>query len=423
MVNPSPYPLNRPAAEISHFGPIGLLVLQSTSLCNLDCSYCYLPDRKRRKVFDLDLLPLLMQRIFESPFCGPELSLVWHAGEPLTLPCSYYDKATQLIRDSAERWGQGGVQIEQHVQTNATLINDKWCECFVRNQIVVGVSIDGPEKIHDSHRKFDSGKGSHALSMRGIETMHRYDIPFHAIAVVTAEAMEDPEGMYKFFRNNGIYSVGFNVEEQEGVNTSSSMQGAEKEEQYRQFLRVFWNLSERDGFPVILREFRDIIDMVRHNQRLNQNELNRPYSILSVDWEGNFSTFDPELLSVATTRYGSFNIGNIKKNSLLEATNGETFNRLWHEMLSGVNKCRQNCDYFGLCGGGTGSNKFWEHGSLDSSETNACRFSTQIPIQVLLERFESAPPKMDSSTIENQNQASNHRQFYSTSVHNELTKV
>ncbi len=394
--NADPQTCQPTAADISRFGPIGLLVLQSTSLCNLDCSYCYLPDRTTRKVFDLDLLPLLMQRILESPFCGPELSLVWHAGEPLTLPCSYYDQATKLIRDSAERWGQGGVQIEQHVQTNATLINEEWCECFLRNQIVVGVSIDGPEKIHNSHRKFRNGRGSHALSMRGIENLNRHEIPFHVIAVVTAAAMEDPEGMYRFFRDNGIYSVGFNVEEQEGVNTSSSMQGVEKEEQYRQFLRVFWDLSEQDGFPVVLREFREVIHMVRNNQRLNQNELNRPYSILSVDWQGNFSTFDPELLSVATTRYGTFNIGNIKDTSLIEATRSEIFNRLWSEMLSGVNKCKQDCQYFGLCGGGTGSNKFWEHGSLDSGETNACRFSTQIPVQVLLERFESAPPEIGS---------------------------
>ena len=44
------------------------------------------------------------------------------------------------------------------------------------------------------------------------------------------------------------------------------------------------------------------------------------------------------------------------------------------------------------CGGGNGSNKFWEHGTLASSETNACRFGTQIPTQVLLERFEEGPP-------------------------------
>jgi uncharacterized protein len=85
------------ADPLSGFGPIELLVVQATSLCNLDCSYCYLPERQRRQVFDLDQLPLLLQRVLESPFCGDRLALLWHAGEPLTLPCSYYDRATALI--------------------------------------------------------------------------------------------------------------------------------------------------------------------------------------------------------------------------------------------------------------------------------------------------------------------------------------
>ena len=41
---------------------------------------------------------------------------------------------------------------------------------------------------------------------------------------------------------------------------------------------------------------------------------------------------------------------------------------------------------------GNGSNKFWDHGTLASSETNACRFGTLIPTQALLERFEEGPP-------------------------------
>ena len=382
---------------MNRFGPIGLVVVQSTSLCNLDCSYCYLPDRQKKRVFDLNMLPLLMQRILESPFAGPEFSLVWHAGEPLTLPTSWYDEATVIINRSLEQFGAQDIQLDQHVQSNATLINDAWCDCFQRNRIVVGISVDGPEHIHDAHRRFRNGRGSHALAMKGIESLHRNDVPFHCISVVTADAMEQPEAMYRFFRDNGIREVGFNVEEQEGINTSSSMQGSEMEAKYRTFLHAFWSLSEQDGYPVILREFDQVISLIQGNQRMTQNELNRPFSILSVDWQGNFSTFDPELLSVASDRYGTFNLGNLKDLSLVESTETEQFRRLLLDMSSGVESCHQGCEYFGLCGGGNGSNKFWEHGSLASSETNSCRFGTQIPVQVLLERFESGPPLAPSS--------------------------
>ena len=382
---------------MNRFGPIGLVVVQSTSLCNLDCSYCYLPDRQKKRVFDLNMLPLLMQRILESPFAGPEFSLVWHAGEPLTLPTGWYDQATAIINRSLEQFGAQDIQLDQHVQSNATLINDAWCDCFRRNRIVVGISVDGPEHIHDAHRRFRNGRGSHALAMKGIEALHRNDVPFHCISVVTADAMEQPEAMYRFFRDNGIREVGFNVEEQEGIHTSSSMQGSEMEAKYRTFLHAFWSLSEQDGYPVILREFDQVISLIQGNQRMTQNELNRPFSILSVDWQGNFSTFDPELLSVASDRYGTFNLGNLQDLSLVESTETEQFRRLLLDMSSGVESCHKGCEYFGLCGGGNGSNKFWEHGSLASSETNSCRFGTQIPVQVLLERFEQGPPVAHSS--------------------------
>ena len=381
-----------PEFNLSAFGPIGLVVVQSTSLCNLDCSYCYLPDRQKKRVFDLQMLPLLIQRILESPYAGPEFSLVWHAGEPLTLPSSWYDEATTILHRSLESFGAKDLQFDQHVQTNATLINDDWCDCFHRNRIVVGISVDGPLEIHDAHRRFRNGRGSHALAMKGIESLHRNDVPFHCISVLTAEAMEQPERMYRFFRDHGIRDVGFNVEEQEGINTSSSMQGSEMEAKYTDFLRAFWRLSERDGYPVILREFDQVIGLIQGEQRMSQNELNRPFSILSVDSQGNFSTFDPELLSVASDLYGTFNLGNLRDLSLVESTRTEQFRRLLSDMSRGVESCHKSCEYFGLCGGGNGSNKFWEHGTLASSETHACRFGTQIPVQVLLERFEEGPP-------------------------------
>ena len=143
--------------NVSDFGPIGLVVIQATSLCNLDCSYCYLPDRQKRHRFDLQQLPLLLQRIFESPYWGPHLSILWHAGEPLTLPPGYYDEATDRLEQATVALQQQGVVIEQHVQTNATLINQEWVDCFRRNRLVVGVSVDGPEWLHDAHRRFRNG--------------------------------------------------------------------------------------------------------------------------------------------------------------------------------------------------------------------------------------------------------------------------
>ena len=74
--------------------------------------------------------------------------------------------------------------------------------------------------------------------------------------------------------------------------------------------------------------------------------------------------------------------------SLEEATRTEAFQLLQRDMAAGIGRCREQCDYYGFCGGGTGSNKYWEHGTLNASETCACRFATQIPVDVLLEQLE-----------------------------------
>ena len=104
---------------------------------------------------------------------------------------------------------------------------------------------------------------------------------------------------------------------------------------------------------MVLREFEQVISLIQGNARMTQNELNRPFSILSVPWEGNFSTFDPELLSVASDRYGSFNLGNLKDLSLVESTHTEQFRRLMADMTSGVETCHKSCEYFGKRKGAT----------------------------------------------------------------------
>ena len=100
---------------------------------------------------------------------------------PSHLPTNWYDDATTLINQSLEQFGAQDLEIDQHVQTNATLINNDWCDCFRRNEIVVGISVDGPEDIHDAHRRFRNGRGSHAMAMRGIEalTSKSSAVPLH----------------------------------------------------------------------------------------------------------------------------------------------------------------------------------------------------------------------------------------------------
>jgi uncharacterized protein len=88
-----------------------------------------------------------------------------------------------------------------------------------------------------------------------------------------------------------------------------------------------------------------------------------------IDYQGNFSTFDPELLSVKTDRYGDFIFGNLLTDTLESTVHSEKFQKIYAEMTAGVELCRNTCDYFGVCGGGAGSNKYCENNTFASSQT------------------------------------------------------
>ena len=370
------------------FGPLNLLVVQGTPFCNLDCDYCYLPDRGDRTRLSGAVLDAALDRVLESPYVNGPFTLLWHAGEPLALPPRFYNDATARIEAALARHpARAGLAIQQCVQTNATTINQAWCDCLRRNHMAVGVSLDGPAFLHDAHRRTRTGLGSHAATMRGIGWLQREGIPFHVIAVLTRDSLDHPDAIFEFFREHHITDVGFNMEETEGVNAHSSL-SAELEQRYVAFLQRLWERNAASGGWLRCREFDGVLALAHADARLDRTDMNRPFVIVNVDVHGNFTTFDPELLAVSTPEFGDFVFGNVLRDSLESVIATEKFQQVAREMEAGVQLCRDRCAYFGLCGGGAGSNKYWEHGSFAVSETLACRFRIQRVADVVLAELE-----------------------------------
>jgi len=378
-----------PSASLG-YGPVRLLVVQPTPFCNLDCDYCYLPNRDDRSRLSMEVLELALERVLESPFFGGPFTLLWHAGEPLTAGIPFYDEATSRIQAALQRRGLPADTVVQAVQTNATLINEAWCDCIRRNGIHVGVSMDGPAFLHDVHRRTRTGLGSHAAVMRGVEWLKRREIPFHVIGVLTADGLDHADAIFDFFVENGIRQVGFNMEETEGENDRSSLDLPDAEQRYLAFLKCFWQRCQQNPGALQLREFEGITGLACTQERLANTDMNWPFVIVNVDANGNISTFDPELLSVKTEEYGDFSFGNVREHSLVSLLDNEKYQRVAAQVLAGVERCRQSCAYFGLCGGGAGSNKYWEHGTFDCTVTQACRYRTQLVADVVLDGMEKA---------------------------------
>ena len=371
-------------------GPLRLLVIQPTPYCNLDCDYCYLPNRDDRSQLSLTTLERSLDRVLESPFVGESFTLLWHAGEPLTMPPAFFDAATDAIRAALARHGFPLDTISQSLQTNGIGLSDRWCECFIRNDIHAGISLDGPAFLHDRHRRTRNDRPSHAAVMRGVKLLQQHDIPFNVITVLSDTSLDYADAIYDFFAENNIRRVGLNMEETEGANIHSSLDQPGMDERYQRFIQRFWERCVQEPGRVLVREFEGLTSLIAAEERLLGTDMNQPFAIVNIDAAGNISTFDPELLSVKTDRFGDFVFGNVFDNSLATILDNPKFQTIHQEIACGVEACRTTCEHFGICGGGSGSNKYWEHGRFDVSETQHCRYRVKLLADVVLNGMESA---------------------------------
>jgi len=376
------------ANDLAAFGPINLVVIQPTSFCNLDCDYCYLPDRHIKNHLSLDLVEPIFKRIFTSPFFRQDATVCWHAGEPLAVPVTFYREVFERIAAVDRQFNSTPYKLRQSVQTNGTLINQAWCDLFQQYEVHVGVSLDGPAFLHDAHRKTRKGLATHAATMRGIAHLQNNNIECSAIAVLTQDSLDYPDEIFHFFRENGILDVGFNMEETEGVNQLSSLDRTDVETRYRAFMQRFWELVTATNGTFKLREFEVICNLIYCDRRLTNTDMNKPFVIVNIDANGNFSTFDPELLGVQTQRYGQFVLGNVLQDPFESVCQSDKFQHIYRDMVAGVERCRQTCQYFGLCGGGAGSNKYWENGTFNSTATKACNYRIKVVTDIVLEGLE-----------------------------------
>ena len=180
--------------------------------CNMRCRYCYyqapLPptgeEKSGERILPLrgqggslmseEILERYVQEYIEAQ-TGKEVLFCWHGGEPLLRPISFYEHALELQRRYAR-----GRNITNTLQTNGTLITHEWAEFFHRNNFLLGVSIDGPEWLHNLYRPMRNGEGSWSRVMEGIRILNEHHVEWNAMAVVNNVTALHPLEFYNFFK-------------------------------------------------------------------------------------------------------------------------------------------------------------------------------------------------------------------------------
>jgi len=203
-------------------GPVAFstMVKPAGSMCNLDCHYCYYLDKSEQygnsqPVMTEALLEEYIKQYIEANEVS-HVSFLWHGGEPLLLGIDFYKKALIYQKKYAQ-----GKEIDNSLQTNGSLITDEWAYFFSENEFLIGISIDGPEDIHNSFRVNKAGKTSFMSVMNGLNILKRHNTAFNTLSVVNK--MSEGRGLevYQFLKSTGSH--------------------------YMQFLPAVENIIERDG--------------------------------------------------------------------------------------------------------------------------------------------------------------------------------
>jgi uncharacterized protein len=348
-------------------GPIRQLVIQGTPYCNLDCGYCYLPDRSSRARLPIATTRRFAQVLSASGLLTEEIEVRWHAGEPLTLDPGFYDDAATEFSAALGT----GTSIKNSVQTNGVFLNDSWMKLFKKWDFRVGVSIDGPAHIHDRWRKTRKGNGTHAAVARRLGLFAEHGVEFDVISVITPITLDYAEDYLTYMSALAPRSLGINVEESEGPHTSSATADGSFLSRFQVFADRLAAWSAGTGIPV--RELRSVDQVVHNRAAETRNTQNTPGAIMTLAVDGTLFTFSPELAGQSDPRLKSLPIGNVFDADILTKIADCGSGQIAESIREGVNRCRSECEYFMFCGGGAPSNKLYENGSFASTATLQCQ--------------------------------------------------
>lgn len=171
------------------------------AVCNLDCRYCYYLRKEQlypdsRFSMKDELLEAFTRQYIEAQHV-PEVTFAWQGGEPTLMGLDFFERAIEF----QARYRRPGMTIHNALQTNGVTLDDEWCRFFRQHNFLVGISIDGPNKLHDTYRVDKSGRPTFDRVMAGLELLKKHHVEFNTLTCVHAANGDYPQEVYHFLRD------------------------------------------------------------------------------------------------------------------------------------------------------------------------------------------------------------------------------
>lgn len=178
-----------------------VLAKPTGATCNLDCAYCFFLSKEmlypgsRFRMAD-ELLEAYIRQLFEA-HQTPVVQVAWQGGEPTLMGLPFFERSIELV----EKVRRPGVRVDYSIQTNGTLIDADWAAFFKRHNFLVGISIDGPQTLHDAYRVDKGGQPTFDKVMRGLRFLQAHGVEFNTLTTLHRANADHPVEVYRFLRD------------------------------------------------------------------------------------------------------------------------------------------------------------------------------------------------------------------------------
>jgi uncharacterized protein len=125
------------------------------------------------------------------------VNIAWQGGEPTLMGLDFYRRALQL----AEKYRRPGMTFLHTMQTNGTLLDDEWAAFFKEHNFLIGISLDGPRRLHDVYRVDKGGAPTFDRVMRGVRFLKKHQVEFNVLTTVNRVNGDQPLEVYRFLRD------------------------------------------------------------------------------------------------------------------------------------------------------------------------------------------------------------------------------
>jgi uncharacterized protein len=318
------------------------------SICNLSCEYCYYlkkqslyPDEASFSMPEDVLEHYILQHIETCP--DPVIAFSWHGGEPTLLGLEYFRKIVELQRKHQPVHRR----IINGIQTNGTLLDEDWCRFLAAEHFAVGISLDGPQEMHDSHRLTKGGKPTHTLALRGYELLRNHGISCDILCVVHNRNVLHPREVYRFFKQIKATHIGFlplvePLPDMEGAVSASTVPS----EAFGAFLcTIFDEWTSQDIGRVRIQIFEEAAGAALGQEHTLCIFKKTCGDVPVLEHNGDFFACDHFVDE-------KYRLGNIRKTPLVDLLESPAQRSFGQAKWDSLPRCCLECEVLSLCNGG-----------------------------------------------------------------------